>query len=422
MATAGHDDARDEREESMTPTAQRTIPIKTAWGAVSALALGVLGLVMAELLPVSLLTPMARDLGITEGAAGQTVSVTAAVAVFASLFVAHLTRGVDRRRVLLTLAGLLVASSLLAAFSPNLSTLLVGRVLLGVAIGGFWSMSGATAMRLVPSADVPRALSIIFGAGSFGVVVAAPMGSALGDLIGWRGVFGVPAALGAAAWLWQLATLPAMASPAVTRLRALIDIPRRPGIGLGFVGVLLVFAGHFAFFTYLRPFLETVTKVDVRTLSAVLLGFGLANLIGTWAAERLIGWNLRLTLGLTPLLMSALALALITAGSVPLVAATLIALWGVPYGTVGASWVTWITRVVPDEAETGGGILVAAIQFAIALGAAAGGVAMDMSGARAAFAVSAVALLLAAVIVLARLKTHATSTAELPRSVQAAAA
>ncbi|WP_349293917.1 MFS transporter [Gemmobacter sp. 24YEA27] len=124
--------------------------ITPRWCAVYALCVGVFGLITAEFLPMSLLTPMAEDLQISEGLAGQGVTATAVVALFTGLLIATLTRGIDRRHVLLSFSVLLVVSNLLVATALNFPTLLAGRLLLGVAIGGFWTMSAATAMRLVP--------------------------------------------------------------------------------------------------------------------------------------------------------------------------------------------------------------------------------------------------------------------------------
>ena len=105
-------------------------PREPAWGAVFAMALGVFGLVTAEFLPASLLTPMAESLGVTEGVAGQAVTATATVALVTSLLTAAATRTIDRRRVLLVFSVLLVASNLAVAFAPNLAMLLIGRVVL----------------------------------------------------------------------------------------------------------------------------------------------------------------------------------------------------------------------------------------------------------------------------------------------------
>lgn len=387
-------------EASTTPPESgRTTP-PPAWQAVFSMSLGVFGLVTAEFLPASLLTPMAADLKVTEGVAGQAVTATAAVALVTSLLIATATRRVDRRHVLLAFSVLLIASNLLVAFAPHLSALLLGRVLLGVAIGGFWTMSAATAMRLVPEPMIPRALSIMFSGVAAATIVAAPLGSYLGGIIGWRNVFLVATGLGVLALAWQWFTLPRMAPSGHTRLGTLVDVLRRPGIALGMLAVILVFTGHFAFFTYLRPFLETVTGVGVNGLSAILLGFGVANFIGTSAAGFMLERNLRLTLALMPLLMGTLGLALAGAGSAPFADAVMVALWGFAFGTVPVGWSTWITRRVPDEAESAGGLIVAAVQLAITLGAAAGGAVFDMRGALGVFTGSGLALLLATLLVL----------------------
>lgn len=171
-------------------------PQEAAWGAVFALALGVFGLVTAEFLPASLLTPMAASLCVTEGMAGQAVTTTAALALAASLVIAAATRGIDRRWVLLVFSVMLIGSNLLVAFAPGLSAVLLGRGLLGIALGGFWTMAAATAMRLVPERDVPRALSIVFSGVSLATIAAAPLGSYLGGAVGWRNVFLMTAAIG----------------------------------------------------------------------------------------------------------------------------------------------------------------------------------------------------------------------------------
>ncbi|TCV96428.1 putative MFS family arabinose efflux permease [Luteibacter rhizovicinus] len=379
---------------------------KPAWGAVFSLSLGVFGLVTAEFLPASLLTPMASSLGVTEGMAGQTVTTTAVVAMVTSLLIATATRKIDRRWVLLAFSVLLIVSNLLVAFAPNLWAILAGRVLLGVAIGGFWTMSAATAMRLVPEALVPRALSIMFSGVSLATIAAAPLGSYLDGIIGWRNVFLLAVILGVLALVLQLLTLPRMAPNGATRLGTLIEVLRRPGMGRGMIACTLVFTGHFAFFTYLRPFLEGVTGVGVTGVSAILLGFGVANFLGTSLAGLLLERSLRLTLMVMPLAMALIGFCLVAMGRIPVAHAVLVSLWGMAFGAVPVAWSTWITRTIPDEAESGGGLFVAAVQFAISMGAAAGGVLFDMSGAKGVFGGSALVLFAAALIISLKFRTQ----------------
>lgn len=381
--------------------------IKPAWRAVYALALGVFGLIVAEFLPASLLTPMAASLNVSEGMAGQAVTATALIALVTGLLITPATKNIDRRWVLMFFSVLQILSSLMVAFAPSLNVLLLGRLLLGIAIGGFWSMSTATAMRLVPAARVPKALAIIFSAVSIATVVAAPLGSYLGGLIGWRNVFILCAAPSVVALFWQLWVLPSMRPQSVGSFATLFKVLARPGMLGGMFATILIFSGHFAFFTYLRPFLETVAQTSVEGVSLILLGFGVANFIGTSVAGYLLSRNLHLTLALVPFVMSFLALLMVLFGHMVLLDAALVALWGFAFGLVPVGWSTWLATTVPDEAESAGGLLVASIQLAISAGAAGGGLVFDLNGASGVFLGSGVLLLSAMVIVFARVRVNA---------------
>ena len=384
-------------------------PAKPAWRAVWSLGLGVFGLITAEYLPASLLTPMASSLGVTEGVAGQTVTATALVALVTGLLITSATKSIDRRWVLMFFTLLQIVSSLLVAFAPSLHVLLMGRLLLGVAIGGFWAMSTATAMRLVPAKDVPKALSIIFAGVSIATVVAAPLGSYLGSLIGWRNVFILCVIPGVLALFWQLWVLPSMRPENSGSLGTLFRVLRRPGMVGGLLATIFIFSGHFAFFTYLRPFLETVGRANVETISLILLGFGVANFIGTSIAGYLLARNLRLTLALVPFAMGILALTMVAYGHLALVDGLLVTLWGFAFGLVPVGWSTWLATTVADEAESAGGLMVASIQLAISAGAAGGGLVFDMNGANGVFTVSGVLLVAAMVLVFAGVRVKTTA-------------
>jgi predicted MFS family arabinose efflux permease len=151
------------------------------WGAVLALTLCVSTLIASEFMPVSILTPIAADLRVTEGAAGQAISVSGIFAVVTSLTIASLAAGIDRRHLLLGLTLLMLVSGLTVAFAPTYLVLVAGRALLGIAIGGFWSMSTATVMRLVPTEQVPKGLALLNGGNALATTIAAPLGSFLGQ-------------------------------------------------------------------------------------------------------------------------------------------------------------------------------------------------------------------------------------------------
>ncbi|MCF5178831.1 MFS transporter, partial [Pseudomonas sp. PA-6-1D] len=125
-----------------------------SWAAVFAMSLAAFALVASEFMPVSLLTPLAADLQISEGQAGQGISVSGLFALLTSLVIAAVAARVERKRLLLALTVLMILSGTVVALAPNYLTFMLGRALIGVAIGGFWSLSAATAMRLVPTAQV----------------------------------------------------------------------------------------------------------------------------------------------------------------------------------------------------------------------------------------------------------------------------
>ncbi len=241
-------------------------------------------LVASEFLPVSLLTPIASDLQVSEGMAGQGIAVSGAFAVLTSLFISSLSGNLDRKTLLLGLTAAMGVSGAIVALAPDYFTYLLGRALIGVVVGGFWSMSAATAIRLVQARDVPRALAIVNGGNALATVLAAPLGAWLGTVIGWRGAFLclVPASL--IAWAWQWKTLPSMRSAARApglgnNVFKAFTLFARPGVAVGMLASSLLFMGQFSLFTYVRPFLETVTGVHGAKISLTLLVIGVAGFI-----------------------------------------------------------------------------------------------------------------------------------------------
>ncbi|MFV3014852.1 MULTISPECIES: MFS transporter [unclassified Pseudomonas] len=369
-----------------------------SWGAVLAMSLAAFVLVASEFMPVSLLTPIAADLHITEGQAGQGISVSGLFALFASLLIASVAARVDRKPLLLSLTVLMIISGTVVAFAPNYWVFMIGRALIGVAIGGFWSLSAATAMRLVPEDQITRAMAIVNGGNALATVIAAPLGSFLGALIGWRGAFlcVIPVAVIASAWL--LFSLPAMKSQSGSGTGNVFKLMKSLPVALGMVAVSVFFMGQFMLFTYLRPFLETVTHVSVSTLSLMLLVLGLAGLAGTFLIEAFLKNGLHRTLIVIPILMAVIALALVSFGSSAATTTVLLGLWGLVATAAPVGWWTWLARTLPEAAEAGGGLMVAIIQLAIASGATVGGLVFDLSGYRATFELSAALLGVAAVL------------------------
>ncbi|MGY2893845.1 MFS transporter [Deinococcus sp. UYEF24] len=385
----------------MTQTLRPDVTFSTEprWTAIFAVTFVVAAMITSEFLPVSLLTPIAHDLSISEGAAGQMITATSVAAVVTSLFVTSITRTLDRKVVLLICAASLTFSNLLVAFAPSLTVLMLARVFLGLAMGGFWSLSTATALRLVPVSALPRALAIIASGVAVANVVSAPLGSLLGAAFGWRGVFVMAALLGLVGLAWQWLSLPRMVPGRSSGLGTMLRLLGRHQMQVGVAALLLTFGGYMTFFAYLRPFLEQVTGLKVAGISGVLLALGLAGIVGTALSSRLLTWNLRLTHILTPLLMGGLTLSLLVFGHFAAWTTVLLILWGLANSFLPVVWSNWSAQTVPDETESVGGLQVAAIQVGMTLGASLGGLAFDRTGSTGVILGSGAALLIGSLLI-----------------------
>ncbi|WP_105383057.1 MFS transporter [Neorhizobium alkalisoli] len=351
------------------------------WFAVLSMAATSFALVSAEFLPAGLLTPMARDLGITEGTAGQVVTATASVGAVAALLSNVLIGRLNRKTVLVSLSALAIGSNILAAFATDFWLLLLGRAGLGIALSGFWALSVAVVARLVGANATGRGMAIVTLGVSLATIAAPSMGALISDWLGWRIAMAMTAGLAALAMLLQALSLPTL--PASTS-NSLVDVFRLTGrrsVQLGMLAILLLMTGHFAGSVYVRPFLEQVTLLETESIALTLLGFGIASVIGNVAGGRMADASIHLALGVTAALMAVAALALVLWGAHIGVAFALVALWGFAFGMAPVVLPTNLSRGAPDALEAAGSLMVVSFQVAISIGAVFGGYVVDHYGA-----------------------------------------
>ncbi|KPH61447.1 MFS transporter [Novosphingobium sp. ST904] len=348
-----------------------------AWGAVLSMALCVAMLIASEFMPVSLLTPMAEGLHASSGQTGQAISISGLFAVLSSMLITTAAGTVNRKSVLVAMTALMLISLILVAAAPNFAMLMMGRALLGVCIGGFWALATAVIMRLVPEADVPRALALMYGGQAIAAAFAAPIGSYLGGIFGWRAVFWALTPIVAVNLFWHLVALPSLPASQRQDFRSMFSLLKRPHFLRGLIAAMLTWGSAFTMFTYLRPFLEQVTGVGLSALSILLLILGCAGFIGTWAAGRFLTGNVAPLLKLPALLMGGCTAGLLLLGHWVVAASIFLALWGVMNTAMSVIWMTWMSQNVDDAPEAAGSLMVAAIQASILLGAVVGGLLLD---------------------------------------------
>ncbi len=351
------------------------------WFAVLSMAATSFALVSAEFLPAGLLTPMARDLGISEGTAGQVVTATASVGAVTAMLSNVLIGRLNRKAVLVGLSALAIASNILAAVATDFWLLLLGRAGLGIALSAFWALSVAVVARLVGANATGRGMAIVTLGVSLATIAAPSMGALISDWLGWRSAMAMTAGLAALAMLLQLLSLPTLPASTSNSLADVLRLTRRRGIQLGMLAILLLMTGHFAGSVYVRPFLEQVTLLATGPIALALLGFGIAAVIGNIAGGRMADANIRLALAATAALMAFAALALVLWGVHIGVAFGFATLWGLAFGMAPVVLPTNLSRAAPDALEAAGSLMVTSFQVAITIGAVVGGYVVDNYGA-----------------------------------------
>lgn len=370
------------------------------WSGVFSVTSCIFLLITSEFMPVSLLTPIAKDLAISEGMAGQGLTISGICAVIISLILPTIIGNIDRKILLLTMTAMMAFSGLIIAQATNYPVYMLGRALIGLVIGGFWSISAAIAIRLVPQDKIAQALAIFNSGNALATTISAPLGSYMSALIGWRWAFFSLAPIAFVILAWQWVSLPKMpinkGNPAT---KITLSQILNPVVSMGLMACGLFFMGQFTLFTYIRPFLEKVTRVNVNTLSFILLIIGISGFIGTLVINKILQYDLYVLLITIPLIMAIIAIMLIGIGHYPIYTTILLAIWGFVATAAPVGWWVWVAKTFPNNAETGGGFMVAIIQFSIAFGSIIGGIAFDDIHWQANLILSAMILIMASTLI-----------------------
>ncbi|WP_339935133.1 MFS transporter [Vreelandella glaciei] len=346
------------------------------WWAVVAVMIGIFLLVTAEQLPIGLLSQVASSMGVTPGMAGLMVTVPGVVAAFSAPLLPVAVGRLDRRIMLTLLMVVMVVGSVLSALASSFILLLAARVLVGLSIGGFWAVAGSIAPRLVPEAQVPKAMTMIFGGVAAASVLGVPLGTLLGDLSNWRVAFGSLGALSlltaAALWFW----LPPLPPREPVRLRVLAQQFSNRGVRVAVLTTAFVVVGHFAAYTFISPILQEISGISQRHVSSLLLLYGVAGIVGNIAAGMFAGRHpYRAVLAIPSLLLIVVAIFPLL-GVQPSSGVMLLMMWGAVFGSVSVSIQTWIIRTAPNT-EAATALMAFTFNMSIGLGAMLGGRLVD---------------------------------------------
>ncbi|MFE6962995.1 MFS transporter [Streptomyces sp. NPDC057696] len=350
-----------------------------SWLAVISVMLGIFSIVTTEILPIGLLTSIGSSFTISDGMAGLMMTMPGFLAAVSAPLVTVATGRIDRRIMLGVFILLLALANFLTAIAQNYWLVLVSRVMVGVTIGGFWSIGAGLAGQLVPAKSGGRATSVIFCAVPLGSVLGVPLGTFIGDIAGWRTAFLVMGGFTLAVLALLLLVVPPLPSDQATRLEVLGGMLRSVNTRFALVMTFLIVFAHFGTYTYVTPFLEQVTHVSSALITVYLLVYGAAGIAGNFLGGSAVVRYPRATFAAAAALIAGATLLLPVIGRSDVGAVALLIVWGVAYGAVPVCSQTWFAKTSPDSPEASSVLFTASFQATISIGALVGGAVLDHS-------------------------------------------
>ncbi len=355
-----------------------------SWLSVVMVALASFILITTEFLPIGFIERLGLAFHVKPGTAGLMVTVPGVVAAFAAPLATLVAGRVNRKLVLGASLVCVALSNTVVALAGTFAVALLGRALLGVAVGVFWSFSVAVARRLVPEHAGHRATALVLAGVSVGTVVGVPVGSALETIAGWRFAFGSAALIALVVLLVFSFLLPSLPGSQSTSVRSLLALFRVRPLLIGYALIGLSAAGHFAAYTYLQPLLSEHAKLGNAGRSWALVAYGVAGAAGTFLGERAASKSLQRTFLIVVIVLATAILLSPIVGSSILVLVFVI-IWGAAFGAVPVCTQLWTYMAAPQQLEAASALGMTVFQAAVAAGSFCGGIIFDSRGLAAAF-------------------------------------
>ena len=357
------------------------IPIALLALTISAFAIGTTEFVIVGLLPT-----IAQDLGVNLPSAGLLVSLYALGVAIGAPVLTALTGKVPRKTLLLTLMVLFTLGNLLAWKAPGYETLVIARILTGLAHGVFFSIGSTIATSLVPKEKAASAIAIMFTGLTVALVTGVPLGTFIGQHFGWRETFLAVSALGLAAFIGSLLYVPStIAHSKPASLLQQVQVLGQPRLLLVYAMTAVGYGGSFIAFTYLAPILQQVSGLGANAVGLVMLVYGVSVAFGNiWGGKLADQRGPVAALKLIFLLLAAVLLLLTFTAPHPVLVIITVLLWGaVAFGNVAGLQVYVVRQAehfTPRAVDVASGLNIAAFNLGIAGGAWGGGLIVEHLG------------------------------------------
>lgn len=292
--------------------------------------MGVSGFVVntTEFVPVALLSDIARDFSITPAETGWMLTLYAWIVALMSLPLMLLTARIERKRLLMGLFVVFIASHALSVVAWNFQILLFSRVGIALSHAIFWSITAAIALRVAPPGKKALALSVLATGTSLAMILGVPVGRVIGQWFGWRATFAVIGSIAFVVFILQAKLLPTMPSLFNGSLKKVPELLKNRFLVSLYAFCFVVFTAHYATYSYIEPFMQQVGNISPHSTTLILLLFGGAGILGSVIFSR---WgdksNTALMISTTVLIMLSMATLLLVLPSIWLVVVNIV-VWG----------------------------------------------------------------------------------------------
>lgn len=335
--------------------------------------------IMTETMPAGLLPQISESLGVSKALAGQLITFYALGSVLAAIPVIAATRSWNRRRLFLLAIGSLLVFNIVTALSSSYAIIIAARFAAGMAAGVIWGLLPGYVLRMVADNMRGRALAITGVGQPIALAFGVPLGTWLGLLLDWRGVFWIMSALTLLSLIWVRLALPDFAGQSAKQRLSIRHVFSMPGIRPVLLTLFVWIAAHNILYTYIEPFLASVGLA--QRVDAILLLFGIAAIVGIWLTGLLVDNWLRLMALISLSVFAIGALVLGFSGGSTTIVLVGIAIWGLTFGGAPILLQTALAGAAGDNADVAQSMLVTVFNLAIACGGVAGAILLQRIGA-----------------------------------------